>query len=99
MDFNVSSSFVQGERIRIMEALALALTLSEAKFNHYVFVSGRFSMQLSFYTHSEAESKEVDTFVRRFLSPVWVHRLSTGCTSSGKYWYDQYEYCFIKREG
>lgn len=99
MDFKVSSSFVQGERIRIMEALTLALTLSEAKFNHYLFESTAYSMTLSVFTDSAAESKEVDSFVRRFLSPVWNHRLSRGSISSGYYWCDYYEYVFIKEEG
>lgn len=99
MDFKVSSSFVQVERIRIMEALALALTLSEAKFNHYTFESGQYSMTLSVFTDTAAESKEVDSFVRRFLSPVWKHDLLKGTVSSGDFWCDCYEYDFIKEEG
>lgn len=99
MDFKISYSFVQGERIRIMEALTLALTLSEAKFNHYTFESGQYSMTLSVFTDSAAESEEVDTFVRRFLSPVWDHRLIKGSVSSGDFWCDTYEYNFIEVEG
>lgn len=99
MDFKVSSSFVQGERIRIMEALTLALTLSEAKFNHYTFESSAYSMTLSVFTDSAAESKEVDSFVRRFISPVWDHRLMKDSISSGDYWCDSYVYVFIKEEG
>ena len=99
MNFKVSSSFVQGERIRIMETLTLALTLSEAKFNHYTFESTRYSMTLSVFTDSAAESEEVDSFVRRFLAPVWKHSLIKGSISSGDYWCDSYKYDFIKEEG
>ena len=98
MDLVNLATFQVGERIRLMEVFSLALSLTERKFGHYMLESNEYGIEINIFTDSEKDSKEVQRFVERYLSPYWDHRHNSGVISSGSYWCDSYKYRFWEEE-